>query len=156
MANRIDDLKAARNAFNAFSIALLVNLYRNSSTTLAIEWYLVLLLAEILPICASFSFTSVEDCKNSSLSMLVQAVLQTMFLFSTLYLFFSSLDNGRKVDCQIKVFLFADIDLYHHSWQIVGKVFSVFAVALGIFQCVYLLTLLVSVTWESLEDEQTA
>jgi hypothetical protein len=153
ISNRLDDLKAARNGFNAFSIALLINLYRNASTDLAIEWYLVFLLAVVLPIGATFSVTSDEDRKNSSLSMIVQVVLQIMFLFSTPYLFFASLENGRKANCQIKAFLFAEIDLYQHGWQIAGKVFSVFAVALGVLQCGVVASL-VSLVWKDLEDER--
>jgi hypothetical protein len=38
-----------KHGFNAFIIALMINLYRYSTINLAIEWYLVFLLAVIIP-----------------------------------------------------------------------------------------------------------
>jgi hypothetical protein len=142
ISNRIDDLKGARNGFNAFSIALLVNLYRNASTDLAIEWYLVFLLAVILPLNAVLSVTSPEDHRNSLLSITIQWLLQVAFFFSVPYLFFAAMDNGRKAECEIKVFAFKELDLYRHRWQVTGRVCSIVGIFLGIIQCLVLASVL--------------
>lgn len=69
--------------------------------------------------------------------MIVQSLLQCIFLFSTPYLFFVGAENGRKANCQIKVFFFAEINLYQHSWQVIGNIASVFCTILGVICCGY-------------------
>lgn len=127
IADRPEDLKGARTGFNAFTIALLINLYRNGNTTLPIEWYIVFLLAFIIPL--SVIPRSREDYHKSRTALIVQLLLNYVFVTSAPWLFWAGIDVDHKPRCEIAVFFFSKIYLYHDNWRIAGKVISILMVA---------------------------
>jgi hypothetical protein len=139
MANRPDDLKGARSGYNVFSIAVLVNLFRNARHTLPIEWYIVFLLVVIIPYGASIAITSMSDLYNSRLAIYVQFIIYMIFSIASPWLFCAGIDIERKPGCEIKKgFFFGDVYLYHTAWRTVGKVVSIFAAIWGLYHVKYI------------------
>ena len=80
VSKQLEDLKAARSGFNAFGIAVLVNLLRSTHHTLPIEWYIVFLLVVIIPSSATMAYAGREDIKKSYLAFYVQQTIFAVFM----------------------------------------------------------------------------
>ena len=111
---RDDDLTGARNSFPAITIALMVNLFRTQHHTLPIEWNgLLSSCSSVLYLLVLYHFPTPEKTPEFTREVAIQDVyaelvhawLSSMFLITTPWLFFHSLDMGNKPDCNVEVFI---------------------------------------------------
>ncbi|PMD34393.1 hypothetical protein L207DRAFT_517551 [Hyaloscypha variabilis F] len=100
--DRIEDLKAARQGFNAFSLAALINLYRNATKTLPIEWYICIYLVLSIPWAAGPR--SKADFNNSYSTLLIQNRLYISILLANLWLAYHGMQIGHKPGCDLRAF----------------------------------------------------
>lgn len=132
ITDRIDDLNTARNGFNAFSIAVLINIFRNANTTLEIEWYIVSSLVIVLPLCASLAVASEKDRLKSRLAISINFIIYGVFLLALPWHSFKRIDAGRKSNCEIKVWCWHSVYVYHAAYRNFTKAFSIIGAVFGV------------------------
>jgi hypothetical protein len=122
-------MKEARNGFNAFGIALLINIFRNAESV-TIEWYIVFLLIIVIP-CGLITAPS-EDASKTGLVLVIQFLLFAIYLLALPWLFWKGIDISRKQGCDLKVFFFGTVHLYDKVWRFMEKIFSILGAVVGV------------------------
>jgi len=115
----------ARTASNIVNLAVLINTFYSASNDglIAADWWIVFWMTITLSV---FNVPCSDKALMEGLGRLgVGEILYSIFLFAQPWLYFRGLDIGGKPGCVVKVFLFAEIDVYSRAWRIIGKVFAV-------------------------------